>query len=343
MIGGMNSNVQRRFYSAARCAGLFLALAVLPAALAPTPINTPNDTLGAALDTSDFIKPGFQADFTVMPAITHDRIRRQPARPLTDPAFTWTAGYVHAKPALGIPVWNPPGHKAPGFSWLPAELAVYPNEDAIDAGGYSPFSMVDHAFRITAAPTPDKMRTLIPLGWATDYISGAINSYPFSQTYGYFEMTARVPHGRALWPAFWLLPTDMSWPPEIDVMEILGQDTTKLYTSVHSKKLSSGTWLGQEIKSTDLSAGYHRYGVDWGPAKIRFYLDRKLVFSEPTPDDMHQPFYILANLAVGGPHSWPGAPDAATPFPAHFDITHIAAWQRRAYSESASNALALGK
>jgi len=342
MFGQLESKGDRLAYFAVRSAWLCAVLITSTAGVAPRPINTQNDTLGAALYTADFMEPGFQADFTSMPPISHDRIKRQPARPLADPAFKWTAGYVNAKPALGTPAWNPPGHPAPGFSWLSSEMAIYPNADAIVVGGYSPFSIVDHAFRITAAATPDKMRALIPQGYATDFISGAINSYPFSQTYGYFEIIGHVPRGRALWPAFWLLPEDMSWPPEIDAMEVLGQDTDKLYTTIHSRKLAMGTWLGLGTNCTDLSAGFHRYGVDWGPLKIRFYLDRRLVFSEPTPEDMHQPFYLLVNLAVGGPHSWPGAPDASTPFPAHFDIIHIAAWQRRAYTQGATSHRDLG-
>jgi beta-glucanase (GH16 family) len=71
--------------------------------------------------------------------------------------------------------------------------------------------------------------------------------------------------------------------------------------------------------------------VDWGPDNVRFYLDRQLVFSHITPDDWHAPFYLLVNLAVGGPKSWQGAPDTNTQFPAHLRISAIRAWQRHAY------------
>jgi hypothetical protein len=310
------------------------ALTLLVGGVAQNAVNTPSDAVGDAPDTADFIQPGFQADFKTVPDFPHARTGRFAVRPLSDPAFHWSPAYAHAKPARGLPPYVKPGLPFPAFSALHDELEVYPNEDAMAAAHYSPFSISDGALRITVAPLPAAMRPMVPDDYPAEYVSGAMNTYPFSQTYGYFEITARIPHGRALWPAFWLLPTDLDWPPEIDVMEVLGQDTTKLYTTIHSKKLNpgDGKYLGFATKGTDLSTGFHRYAVDWGPQKIRFYLDRKLVFSEPTPPDMHQPFYMLVNLGVGARHSWPGAPDGATHFPAYFDIAHISAWQRRAYA-----------
>ena len=145
------------------------------------------------------------------------------------------------------------------------------------------------------------MRPLIPDAFAHDYISGAINSYPFSQTYGYFELRGRLPAGRGLWPAFWLMPVDMSWPPEIDVMEVLGQEPTTDFHHRAFPQAGKGHLDRVWNKTVDLSADDHLFGVDWGPERIRFYVDRRLVFSEPTPEDCHEPFYIIANLAVGGP------------------------------------------
>jgi beta-glucanase (GH16 family) len=258
----------------------------------------------------------------------------QPARPLTDPAFQWTAGYFWTQPCPGYPSQVPPGWPLPrpAFSSLPAELQTYPNADAIAAMRYSPFSIADAALVITADRTPAKLRAFIPDMFAKDYISGAIISHPFSQTYGYFELVGRVPAGRGVWPAFWLLPADLSWPPEIDAMETLGQEPGTLYTTVHSKRLAKGTMIAHGTHTADLSLADHAYGVDWGPDQIRFYLDRRLVFSVPTPDDCHKPFYLLANLAIGATGSWPGPPDAATVFPARFSIASIRAWQRAAYA-----------
>jgi hypothetical protein len=306
-------------------------LALLPGAVAPNAINTPGDKLGDPPETADFIKPGFQADFKTVPKFTHEHGRRA-IHPLNDPSFRWSAGYVHAAPARTLPPYVKPGLPYPGFSWLHEESVPYPNADAMDAGKYSPFSIADGALRITEDHTPESMRALLPDGYPTEYISGGMTTYPYAQTYGYFELTGRVPKGHGYWPAFWLLPIDLSWPPEVDVMEVLGNDPTKLYTTVHSKALPGTTYLAYATKGVDLSEGFHRFGMDWGPEKIRFYLDRKLVFTEPTPADMHKPFYMVANFGLGAPKSWPGPPNDATKFPAHFDIQHIAAWQRRAYA-----------
>jgi Glycosyl hydrolases family 16 len=295
-------------------------------------IGTPGDALGDELDIRDFVAPGFAADFRATPKLARGRVHPAAARALTDPSFQWIAGYVHATASPGQPPNVPLGMRSPAFSSLHDELAAYPNADAIDASGYTPFSVADGVLTITADRTPISAQSLLPAPVVHDYVSGALSSYPFSQTYGYFEMSARVPPGRGLWPAFWLLPVDMKWPPEIDVMEVLGQDPMTVYTTVHSRGVDHGPRRqGYGTKTVDLSADFHLYGVDWGPERVRFYLDRRLVFSRPTPDDWHAPFYVIVNLAVGGPKSWPGAPDANTQFPAHLRIAAIRAWQRGAY------------
>lgn len=166
------------------------------------------------------------------------------------------------------------------------------------------------------------------------YISGLINSEPtFAQTYGVFEMRAKLPKGRGLWPAFWLLPTDKSWPPEIDIMEVLGHEITKYYTTLHTKETGGHTKSDIPVHNVpDLSAGFHTYAMDWGPSETIFYFDDKEVARRPTPADMNKPFYILINLAVGG--GWPGSPTAQTKFPATMQVDWVRVWQRDSYPNS---------
>ena len=136
---------------------------------------------------------------------------------------------------------------------------------------------------MSADRTPSSVRPFIPDKWPKDYISGAIISYPYSQTYGYFELLGRIPAGRGLWPAFWLLPANLSWPPENDVMEVLGDNPDVLYTTMRSTTFTKGMAIGHATHTSDLSFADHRFGVDWGPERVRYYLDRRLVFSQPTP------------------------------------------------------------
>src|SRR5205823_12774321 len=112
--------------------------------------------------------------------------------------------------------------------------------------------------------------------------------------------------GQGLWPAFWLLPANNSWPPEIDVFEQASSPTSNIFTTIHD---NSG-YSGSNFDIRDTSAAYSTYGVLWTSQAITFYVDGKKMFSTPTPADMNQPMYMLMNLAVGG--SWPGSPNATT-------------------------------
>lgn len=164
---------------------------------------------------------------------------------------------------------------------------------------------------------------------AYDYASGVITTLgTFSQTYGYFEIRAKVPHGKGLWPAFWLMPADRTvWPPEIDVFEILGHDTHTVYMSNHWER-PDGEHKRQTESFTgpDFSEDFHTFGVAWKPSEIIWYVDdverarsRRKVSAEP--------MFVLANLAVGG--DWPGVPDATTNFPSYFEIDYIRVYDRR--------------
>jgi beta-glucanase (GH16 family) len=190
--------------------------------------------------------------------------------------------------------------------------------------GLDPFRVRNGALEIVADRAPPDIQPQI---WNYAFTSGLITSqYSHSQTYGVFEMRARLPKGQGLWPAFWLLPTDHSWPPEIDILEVLGHDMMTLHTNAHSKASGQHTATPHVVKVPDTSADFHNYAVDWGQDDIKWYFDDIEVARAPTPPDMHKPMYMLVNLAVGG--HWPGNPDASTPFPAILAINFIRAYQR---------------
>ncbi|HEY0755184.1 MAG TPA: glycoside hydrolase family 16 protein [Ktedonobacteraceae bacterium] len=174
-------------------------------------------------------------------------------------------------------------------------------------------------------------------GHTYHYTSGMITTGPtssssydtrFSFKYGYIEMRANIPAGRGLWPAFWTLPTDLSWPPEIDVFEILGHEPNIInmhyhYPDATGKHIDTGSsWAGPNF-----SSGWHTYALNWQPDAITWYVDGVARASYTNASHISdKQMYLLANLAVGG--NWPGDPDATTPFPALYQIDYIRVWHQ---------------
>jgi hypothetical protein len=183
--------------------------------------------------------------------------------------------------------------------------------------GLNPFASRGGMLEIAAQPVPRGLSERLD-GYR--YASGLITSQPsFTQTYGYFEMRAKLPRGKGVWPAFWLLPADLSWPPEIDVMESVG-DPSKIYVTLHSNAAKAE---GTEVQvSPD---DFHTYAVSWTRDQVIWFVDGREVKRMPTPADMHKPMYMLANIALGG--DWAGQPDASTPFPARMTIDYIRAYR----------------
>ncbi|MBL8560343.1 MAG: glycoside hydrolase family 16 protein [Hyphomonadaceae bacterium] len=159
------------------------------------------------------------------------------------------------------------------------------------------------------------------------YTSAMISSWGrFSQRYGVFEMRAKFPLGKGLWPAFWLLPDNSGGPPEIDIFEFLGQTPTTLHTTMHSLAGGRRSGATRAVQTADLTRDFHTFTLDWSREHLIYYIDDVEVARFPTAGDMHQPMYMIANLAVGG--KWPGAPDASVVFPAKFEIDWIRVHRR---------------
>ena len=171
--------------------------------------------------------------------------------------------------------------------------------------GLNPFSDQNGVLTITTSPTPSQDLQYLS---NMPYISGQLNTQnSFSQTYGYFEMRAQLPGaGQGMWPAFWLLPENNSWPPEIDPLEQVDQPTSDIHQGMIDKSGNAGNFLN----IGDTSAAFHTYGVLWTSQDITFYVDGQARFSTPTPADYNQPMYMLMDLAVGG--NWPGSPNSTT-------------------------------
>ncbi|MGI4955417.1 MAG: carbohydrate-binding domain-containing protein [Janthinobacterium lividum] len=191
--------------------------------------------------------------------------------------------------------------------------------------GTNPFSVKAGVLSITAAPSTDLTASQGQL-----YTSGAITTFhSFSQQYGYFEMRAKLPEAIGMWPAFWMLPVQHVWPPELDPLEAFGSNGPSGEAgayALHSGLVETGSggqgaWYG--TGGANLYTQYNTFGVDWEPDTITFYLNGTAYASTKTPSDFNQPMYLLANLAVGG--NWAGAPIGQT---ASLDIDYIRAFAR---------------
>jgi len=150
-----------------------------------------------------------------------------------------------------------------------------------------------------ATATPGSTRTGAPKTYP--YRSGMVTTYSsFDFTYGYVQVTARIPGGTGTWPALWLLPQSEAWPPEIDIMENWGTPST-IRTTLHWGSSSDPEQAGQQVtSSSNLTAGWNTYGLLWQPGSITWYLDGNPVYSYTGSAVPSQPMYFLANLAIDG-------------------------------------------
>ena len=251
---------------------------------------------------------------------------------------TWSTTFIFADP-------NGNGSSLPSNG----EQEWYINNLYAPTSSVTPWKVSNGVLTLTAQPTDPSIAQYLgytqaglPAMGSYQYTSGLIEtSHSFNQTYGYFEMKAELPAGQGLWPAFWLLPQNGSWPPELDVMEVLGNAPGTLYTTVHTDQTGTATSSGIGSVVANTSTAFHTYGVDWEADKITWYFDDKPVYQVATPADMHSPMYMLANLAVGG--SWPGNADATTPFPAQMNIDYIKAWTANPYSYAPETSTGAGQ
>ena len=166
--------------------------------------------------------------------------------------------------------------------------------------GLNPFSISNGILTITASKAPSNDVQYLD---GYKYTSGLLTTQDsFSQLYGYFEIKAELPQGQGVWPAFWLLPSNGTWPPELDAFEAIGGD--KIYQTTHTDSTGTATAVGFTTDVPGLSSGFHTYGVLWSPTTIGYYIDGVEVASMATPSDMNTPMYMLVDLALGG--SFPG-------------------------------------
>lgn len=160
----------------------------------------------------------------------------------------------------------------------------------------------------------------------------------FDRAYGRFAARIRLPTGQGVWPAFWLLGSDIDavgWPAcgEIDVMEYRGQEPATIHGSVHGPGYSATLGVTRRLDLDDdrFDAGFHVFAVEWGEDRIDWRVDDSL-FHSVTPADLpgrwvfDHPFHIILNVAVGG--GFVGAPDSTTSFPQTMLVDWVRVYER---------------
>lgn len=185
--------------------------------------------------------------------------------------------------------------------------------------------------------------------------------------YGRVEVRAKLPEGQGTWPAIWMLPTDPfmyasscssgedwqgssdcdAWPNsgEIDIMEHVGYDMTRVHGTVHTK---SYYWVNGEqrkasIEIPTVADEFHVYAMEWSPNRIDVFVDNFLYFTYLKQSEDWQawpfdhPFHLILNLAIGGGWGGAGGPTDKSAFPARMEIDYVRMYKRQSFATTNLN------
>ncbi|MCL4144693.1 UNVERIFIED_CONTAM: hypothetical protein GTU68_014857 [Idotea baltica] len=156
--------------------------------------------------------------------------------------------------------------------------------------------------------------------------------------YARIDVRAKMPRGKGLWPAIWMLPTDEvygGWPKsgEIDIMEYLGDKTNEVLGTIHFGhdywRFISGKY---ELESGQFYQDFHVFSLQWKESCIQFFVDGEQIGESLTPSStlpttwpFQERFHMILNVAVGG--NLPGNPDASTQFPQKMTVDYVRVYQ----------------
>ena len=225
--------------------------------------------------------------------------------------------------ALDSAMWNYDIGNGPGNDgWGNQELQYYSDRP-------ENISIEDGMMKITAIQESFE---------GSGYTSSRITTKgKFEQKYGRFEARIKLPWGQGMWPAFWMLGSnidEVSWPNcgEIDIMENRGSEPTLISSALHGPGYSGGNpiFKSYNLEDSRFDNEFHIFGIEWGPDYINFYVD-DVLYNQITPNDVpgiwvfDQPFYIIINLAVGG--NFGGPPNTDTVFPQTMLVDYVRIYQ----------------
>ncbi|NQT21139.1 MAG: glycoside hydrolase family 16 protein [Planctomycetes bacterium] len=174
-----------------------------------------------------------------------------------------------------------------------------------------------------------------------EYTSGSVRSKGKAEwQYGRIEVRAKLPAGRGMWPAIWMLAADVNetgWPEcgEIDIMEYVGFEPDTIYATVHTKDYNHvlSTQKGAKIHIADPDKDFHVYAVEWDARKMDFFVDDENYFTfenEGTGTDTwpyDKKYFLTLNIAIGG--AWGGQKGIdESIFPRKFCIDYVRVYQK---------------
>lgn len=157
--------------------------------------------------------------------------------------------------------------------------------------------------------------------------------------FGRIDIRAKLPVGKGIWPALWMLGENISsvgWPAcgEIDIMELVGTNPSRVHGTMHWKALNGANVNkggSYDLAGADFSQQFHVYSIVWTQNMIKWYVDDVLFFTGTSADlaGANYPFnanhFLIFNVAVGG--NWPGPPDAGTAFPQRMFVDYVRVFQ----------------
>lgn len=158
----------------------------------------------------------------------------------------------------------------------------------------------------------------------------------FDFKYGRVEARAKLPVGKGIWPAIWMLGAnhrEVGWPAcgEIDILEYVGREPHMVFTSLHTPASHGETINTKKTRIEDIEEGFHVYEAKWTEDEIAFSVDGELLYTfNPTPKNkdtwpFDQPFYLIINSAIGGKFGGYNIDDSV--LPQEFIIDYIRVYQ----------------
>ena len=172
-----------------------------------------------------------------------------------------------------------------------------------------------------------------------NYTSARINTKVKVQSaYGYIEARIKLPYGKGIWPAFWMLMEPSVYPTyygEIDIAEMIGGGEGKDNVNFGTAHWGDVTIISNGTSTSvpwpeKLTDNYHIYAVEWNTSIIKWYFDGVIYhtvdITSAEQDELHQPQYLIFNIAVGG--DWPGNPDGTTVWPQYMYVDWVRWWKK---------------